>query len=288
MSVLTNAFSPFEQTPSSKTIINTYIGADGTVGLVGPVGDTGSVGPQGLKGATGDAGAQGVQGIPGARGKDGTDTSDYDTMTAGPIIPDINWVPKDLNISGTLSLGPNATKITGTPDGFIDVPDLSINLQRRPASQKYVYGGFTKFQPSGGTGTGQVVSKTVGLYRSTSGGFGRTGEAIQWPHGLRARRQANVPTYDRYIGSSPRYWEEFYVPSCTPVLDTNQYQFIMNITGIDDTNIYANVCKVNNGTSNNLSGNSYSGYYNIAWTCALINTNPSAFDGGRSPYQVSY
>lgn len=261
----------------------TFVGSSGAQGAVGPKGDTGPTGDAGVQGVKGATGAQGSVGLQGVTGASGMDTNNDPTMIAGPFVPDLNWVPGDLNISQTLRLGPGAAAVSGTQDNCINVDNLSVAGLVPPPATSFVY-----YDPLAVNGTNppqsmNILCSNTGLWRSTSGGFGNTGEAIAIPHGLRQLIQPPASTYTVYVPGAPngQQYQTFtknndtqsYMPiQVTPVLDTNEYQFVLNVTGVDSTNIYANICKINSSTGNVYIGKPYTGYYNVAWTCLIVST----------------
>lgn len=99
--------------------------------------------------------------------------------------------------------------------------------------------------------TGDIKATRSGLF--VGGGFDSGGGAFRWPHGLRA------------LASN-----EIYVPIVTMALNANDYQLIVNTTGVDSTNIYCNVMKINATSISEVVCNSYGGPTQIAWTLTII------------------
>lgn len=98
-----------------------------------------------------------------------------------------------------------------------------------------------------------VVGSTTGLY-SLTGGTGGTGAAYQWKHGCRGLNNG-----------------ETYVPHISVAQPDNQYQFVVNSTGIDGTFLYCNVLKFNQtGTATSTKTNSYGGPIVFAWIVNII------------------
>lgn len=296
MSVYQDSFSPFSAPVRGRTVNRFTNAANGAVGPKGATGAKGVTGAQGLPGDTGLQGLQGAQGLAGAAGFDGV--AGNGVMVPGAMLPDINWLPGDLTVPGTVQS--NSVTLSST-DKFVDFARLSVAGQVPEPTLTVAGGGVVQAQVTGmyvgyygrtavssSTGNeGISGDPTTNGYTSEPHNFGANGVSDKIPHNLRAKRV-----------------NEFYIPIVNVTMDVNQYQFIVNVTRVDNTYIYVNLAKINsqgngydmkyyNGQNNTTGDNPYNPMtvnprVPMTWTCYLVSGLQLLTQEGKQQWLYSY